>query len=226
MAEHRTKLKKMRRTIGRNLLDAANNIPQASGYLTADVTEMRALQAKMKAEGKRASDALFLLKACVVALEQYPEFNCRQDGEEVLSYDEINGGVAVAGPMGLMVVTVPELNGNSFAEMSEKFHLIMDKVKTGRLTMDDMTKDTFTISVLSKTKMEFFTSIVNNHECFILGMGGVTKQPKVMPDGSIRARDLCKLIVTVNHTLTDGATINKLMDVIVEVLENPQEYID
>ena len=226
MAEQRKRLNKMRRTIGKNLLDATNNIPQASGYLVADVTEMRALQAKMKAEGKRASDALFLLKAVVVALEKYPEFNCRQEGDEVISYDEINGGVAVAGPAGLMVVTVPELNGNSFEEMGEKFHNVMQKVKTGQLGMEDLTGDTFTISVLSKTKMEFFTSIVNNHECFILGMGAVVKKPKVMEDGSIQARDLCKIIVTVNHTLTDGATVNKLMDVVVDVLEHPADYID
>ena len=226
MTEHRKRLNKMRRTIGKNLLDSTTTIPQASGYLTADVTDMLKLKEKMKAEGRRASDALFLMKACVVALEKYPEFNCRQDGEDVLSYDEINAGVAVAGPQGLMVVTVPELNGNSFDEMGEKFHSVMDRVKSGNLSMDDLTKDTFTISVLSKTRMEYFTSIVNNHECFILGMGGITKQPKVMEDGSIQVRELCKIIINVNHTLTDGATSNKLMDVVVDVLEHPTNYID
>lgn len=226
MGETRKKLSKMRTLIGNNLRKSVQEIPQVSGNIKVDCTEMQQLQKQLLQEGHKVSDTVFLIKAIAVALKDFPEFNSRLEGDEVIVYDTVNAGIAVNTKMGLMVGVLKDVQDKSLLEISAGFKGLMDKLKNNKLSMDDINGGTFTISNLSKSRSLSFSSIINNNECFIMGMGGIHKEAVVLDDGTIAARDVCNVIINLNHVLVDGLAAAFFMERLGEVLDHPCGYME
>ena len=226
MGEARTKLSRMRKLIGDNLVKSVQEIPQASGFMCVELTELLALQARLREEGHKVSETVFLIKAVEVALRDFPGLNARQEGDECIVYDSINPGIAVNTPNGLIIVVLHDVQNKPLLTIAEEFQELLHKVRDNNLTMDDLSGGTLTISSQSKSKMRFFTSIVNNNECLILGIGGIHKEACVMEDGSIQARDVFNLSININHTLTDGVPSTSFLEKVCHILEHPAEYMN
>ena len=226
MSHRREKLSRMRKLIGDNMRRSSQEIPQASGFVSVDFTELLELQQELREQGKKVSDTIFLVKAVVEGLKERPELNARLEGDEAVYYDDINAGVAANTPNGLMVITLRRLQDKSLLEIAELFRDTMGRMSSNKLTMDDISGSTFTVSSLSKSRLRAFSSIINNNECFILGMAGIHKEPVVLPDGSIAARDICNIIVNMNHVLVDGVSITAFLERVCGVLEHPRAYMD
>ncbi len=226
MGERREKLSRMRAMIGDNMRKSSQEIPRASGFISVDMTELLELQQELREQGKKVSDTIFLVKAVVEGLKERPELNARLEGDEVVYYDSINAGVGANTPNGLMVLVLRDLRNKSLLQIADQFREMMGRLANNKLTMDDVTGSTFTISSLSKSKLRAFSSIINNNECFILGMAGIHKEPVVLEDGSIAARDICNIIVNMNHVLVDGVSITAFLERVCDVLEHPRAYLD
>lgn len=225
MGERHETLSRMRKLIGDNMRRSSREIPQASGFVSVDVTELLAVQKELRSQGKKVSDTIFLVKAVVEGLKERPELNARLQGDEVIYYDSINAGIAADTPNGLMVLTLRDLQEKTLLEIADQFRDTMNRMSQNKLTMDDVTGSTFTISSLSKSRLRAFSSIINNNECFILGMAGIHKEPVVLNDGSIVARDICNIIVNMNHVLVDGVSITTFLERVCSVLEDPRSCL-
>lgn len=225
MGETRTKLNRMRQYIGGALLESITTIPQAHGFTSVDCTAMLAFQEKAAAEGRKISTSVYLLKCIAQALEEFPQLNSRLEGDEIITYDEINGGVGVDMNGNLAVVVVKNLQGKSIYQIADDFKVLTDKIKNKKLTMDDISGGTFTISNLSKRKRYgAFNSIINNKESFILGMAGIVKMPWVDENDQIVIKPRSNITMNINHTIMDGATSGKFSELIFTLFENPDLF--
>ncbi len=226
MAETRTKLPRMRKMIGDAMLKSITTIPQASGFTTVDCTGMLNYLARMEQEGHKISSTVYLCKCVAMALELHPNMNARLEGDEVIVYDSINAGIGVDMGDSLIVVVLKDLQKKPILEINDQFHELMGRVKAKKITMDDITGGTFTISNMSKrTRYSAFNSIVTNNEAFILGMSGIIKQVVVDENDNIVIRPCTNLIMNINHTLVDGATSTRFSTQMYDFFENPDEYL-
>ena len=223
MGERREKLSRKRMLVRNNLMKSAQEIPQVTGFVQLNCTPMLKFQETMKEKGEKISTTVLLIKAIAMAMADYPQLNTRMEGDEVIYYDSINAGVGVQTPKGLIVTVVKELQDKSILEVSHDFQALMGRVKTNKLTMDDLTGSTFTVSNLSKvTRPGAFTSIINNSETCIIGLSGITRQPIVASDGSIVVQDCANLITNVNHIIVDGMTVTQFRNRVCDILEQPE----
>lgn len=221
MAEKRVKLAGVRKLIGERMLASVNEIPQISGMVKIDMTELTALTERLKNAGKKISSTSLLVKALGITLTEIPQLNSRLEKEEIVYYDEVNPGIAVNTPGGLLVVVMKGVQDKTLFDIEDDFRKMIDKIRNKKLTMDDTTGGTVTISNLSKEKIYSFNSIINNDECLIIGLGGVQKEATVMGDGSIAPRDISTLTVNMNHTIVDGMSAAQFLGRMQELLQDP-----
>ena len=227
MGERRVPLSKLRIILKKNLQKSTAEIPQVTGYVRLDCTQMLRFQNEMKEKGMKIPTTVLLVKAIAMALKEYPDLNARLEGDEVVVYDSINAGIGVNTPKGLVVVVLKDLQDKTLPEAAEAFRDLMTRLQNKKLTMDEITGSTFTVSNLSKvSRSGAFTSIVNNNEAFILGLSGIVKEAVVLADGTIAARDCANLITNTNHILVDGMTMTQFRNRVCEYLEDPYAMME
>lgn len=224
MAEKRVPLSRMRKLIGDNLKKSVTEIPQASGYVRVDVTNMLKMQQELQEKGIKVSPTVLFTHAIALGLKKYPQLNARQEGDEIVYYDDVNPGIGTDTKNGLMVLVMKGIQDMTLIETADLFRNLMQKLKSNRLTMDDISGGTVTISNLSKSRIQAFSSIVNNNESMIMGIGAIHKEATVMPDNTIVPRDICNVCININHTLVDGMVAALFLDYLCEVLENPYAH--
>ncbi|SCI31652.1 Dihydrolipoyllysine-residue acetyltransferase component of pyruvate dehydrogenase complex [uncultured Oscillibacter sp.] len=224
MNERREKMTGMRKIIADNMRVSAQ-IPQALGALRIDMTALLSCSEKLKAEGRGVSMTSFLLAALGQVLRENPSLNSRFEGDEVIYYDEVNAGVAVANDAGLMIVVVKGIDRKDLFTIDTEFKGLMQRLRAKKLRMEDITGSTVTLSNLSKEKLQMFSSLITNQECLIVGMGGVGKEPVVIADDQIAVRSVANLMVNMNHIIIDGMPAARFLEMMQERLEHPAEFL-
>lgn len=214
----------MRRYIGKALQNSVVSYPQASGFFQADTTKLFSLKKKWKDIGKSVSFTAFVTKAVAIALQDFPELNARADGDNVILYDTVNPGIAIADEKGLFVMVIRSAEAKSAPEISDEIRMLTQKVRENKVLPEDMSGGTITISSAGTGRTEIFTSIVSNDEALILGVGRTKKQPVVLPDGTIAVRDMTWFATNMNHLLVDGRSVSRFRDRLGEILEDPETY--
>ena len=225
MNEKRTKLTGIRKIIGEKMKQSLLDNPHVSGYVKVDMSDILKLKEEFKDNNKKISMTAFIIKAIAVAMEKFPELNARLEENEIITYEDVNVGVGVAAPNGLFIVVVKEAQLKSLEQISEELSLLIEKAKTGRITMDEMTGSTITISNLSMTRIEAFFPIINNNECLIIGIGGIKKELVVNDDDTTSIRQMGTISCNVNHAITDGFPGTMFTCEVVANLENPYEKL-
>lgn len=195
-----TPLKGIRRTAARRMV-AAWEAPVF--HLTVEVDMSSALTVKDRAPGATVTDAL--LAACSQALTQHPALNAHYADEAVTTFDEVNLGLAVATPAGLVV---PVLHGAQKLDLSglgDARRDITARAREGRLQMADVTGGTFTVSNLGMMGIDRFDAILNVPQVAILAVGS-TRHRQLWNDGDPAWRPVAELTLTCDHRAIDGAT--------------------
>ena len=226
MAEQRIKLNKMRKLIGENMRQSTRNNPRTAGSVQLDFTELLELKAELAENGHKVSDTAFFVWAIAAALQGHPNLNSRLEGDEMVLYDSINPGIAVDTPKGLVSLTLRNTEYKTLLEISESFRDLMRRMKEGRLTMDDYTGSTYTISNMTRSAVPFFTSIINNNECFIIGFGGIHMAPVALDDGTVAVRKVCYMTINANHVLVDGMETDYFTEKLCQILTHPRTYFE
>ena len=224
MSEKRIRMSPMRRYIGKAMQHSVVTYPQANGFFQADTTALFALKNKWAAEGKKVSFTAFVTKAVAIAVKDYPELNARAEGNEIVMYDHVNPGIAIADDKGLYVMVLRNAESKNVLQISDDIREMTQKVRDNAVTPDDMAGGTITISSAGTGRTEIFTSIVTNDQALILGVGRTKKQPVVLEDDSIAVRSMTWLATNMNHLLVDGRTVSRFRDRLGEILENPEQY--
>ena len=215
-----------RKYISKVLCESVTQYPQPRSFSHIDATNLLAYKDELKAAGKKVTFAAFLVKATSLALEQHMHLNCYQDGDEVVYVDDINVGVAMQGPKGLLVPVIKETQKKNLEEISADMRALSEKVKSGKITLDDMTGGTVTLNSDGTGRTDFIASILNAGQGLLIGSGRTAKEPKVMEDGTIAARDMTWITFVMNHNLTDGIVVSRYTDTFVEIIEDPKRFME
>lgn len=221
----RIPLTQMRRTIAANLQHSAQQAPHI--YFQAD-TDMTAL-ADLVLEGNRDRNedeakvtiTSVLAKAVAWTLTRHRRLNSNFLGEEILQFEDVNLGIAVALEDGLIVPVIHQANRKSILVLSMEVQDLAQRARGGRLKPDDLRGATFTISNLGMYKIDRFTAIINPPEVAILAVGRAERQ--FVPDnyGQPIVRQIVTLTLSVDHRVVDGAVAAAFLDELRTVCEKP-----
>src|SRR5208337_4671624 len=147
----------------------------------------------------------FIVKAVALSLVEFPIVNSATDGKNVRWHSKVHLGLAVNLEQGLVVPVIRDADELSLAELHRRASELVAKARAGKLTPDEMSGSTFTISNMGMLDIENFTAIINPGESAILAVSSTLKQP-VVKDDQIVVRDIMKMTLSSDHRIIDGAT--------------------
>ena len=221
----------VRKIIGDTLHSSLTNAPHATIMTTVDMTRYDSLRKKMKAQGMSLSGTAFFIKAIGLALEEYPQFNARLvekedgSGEEIIYYDQADAGIAVDTPRGLMMITVRDCAHRSVRDLTDDIRDKAYRIRNGGIKYSETVGSTFTISNEMMSTNDFFNSIINNNETFIIGVPRYKKTPVVDENDNIVIRQMGNIILTYNHKMVDGMPAAALLGRIAELMAEPEKLL-
>jgi len=205
----RTDLGRIRRIAAANLHRNWVMIPHVTNHDDADITELEAFRVQLNREQEKAGIKItmlsFLIKACVAALKQFPNFNASLDGEQLVLKRYWHIGFAADTPNGLVVPVLKDADRKGILQISQELAELSAKARAGKLGPADMTGATFTISSLGGIGGRYFTPIINAPEVAILGV--CRSQTEPVWDGSqFQPRLMLPLSLSWDHRVIDGAS--------------------
>jgi len=212
-------LTKMRRAIGMNLQMSSRDTPHFNCTVSIDMT--RAMEIRKQLNGARAIDKRIsvndmIVRACAVALKQYPAVNCRLKGDELHYLADVNIGVATAVPDGLVVPLLTNAETRDWDDLAAQTKRLATEARKGKIL--GAGKGTFTVSNLGMFGVEHFTAIINPPESAILAVGGA-KQEVVAIAGGIGIRPIMRVTLCSDHRLIDGALAAQFLQAVKKYLE-------
>src|SRR4029077_70547 len=188
----------------------------------ADITELDAFRRQQEKDGPKLTVTAFALKACAVALKQFPQFNASIDvaGGQIIYKRYYHIGVAVDTERGLLVPVIRDVGRQSIRELPQELADVAQRARDKKLSADDMRGGTFTITNLGGIGGTAFTPIVNYPEAAILGLSRGRTQP-VFRDGQGVSRLVMPLSLSYDHRIIDGAAAARFTRRLAEMFENP-----
>ena len=224
--EERIKMTRLRQTIAKRLKQAQENAALLTTFNEVDMTnimEMRKVnQDDFKSRyGVKLGLMSFFVKACVVALKNFPAVNAEIEGEEIIYKNYYNISFAVGTDKGLVVPVLKNADELSFADIENNIKEISDKARIGKLTIEDLQGGTFTISNGGVYGSMLSTPILNLPQSGVLGMHNIIDRPIVI-DGQIKIRPVMYLALSYDHRIIDGKDSVSFLKMIKENLEDPR----
>ncbi|MEW6266742.1 MAG: 2-oxo acid dehydrogenase subunit E2 [Thermodesulfobacteriota bacterium] len=215
----------LRRSIAANMYNSLHNTAQLSVFTEVDATEatrwLEAVRQEYKKdESVRVSLNDIVILAAARALKRFPIMNSNLVGEEILIFDDVNMGVAVALAEGLIVPVLKQADRKGLLQIAREARILAQKAREGRLEVDDVTGGTFTITNVSMFQVDGFTPVLKPPETGILGVGRVKEKPAAH-QGQIVVRSLMFLSLTFDHQVVDGAPANEFLQTVARYIENP-----
>ena len=212
-------LRGIRRAIAQNMRDSLSGTAQLSYFLEVDVTDAQSLRREASREsGVSITMAGVLIKACAESLKRVPALNSILIDDNVMYFDEVNMGVAVALDDGLIVPVLKDVQDMTVAQIVEGVQRLSEKARAGTLSSSDIGGGTFTISVLGV--VDGFTPILNPPQNALLGVGRSVQKP-VVRRGEIVVREMMTLSLTGDHQVIDGAIAASFFRRLQQIVERP-----
>jgi pyruvate dehydrogenase E2 component (dihydrolipoamide acetyltransferase) len=196
------KLSRMRQTIARRLTENTS-VPTFTVTVAVDMTELLALRAELKAKRSPVTVTDFIHAATVQALGEFPMLNAATDGTSVWQHENVHLGVAVSVPAGLLIPVVRDADMLSVKALQERTAETVVAARTGKLTPDQLSGSTFSVSNMGMFGVEQFTAIINPGESGILAVSSVTPEVRVH-GGGMAVRQMMRITLTADHRLVDG----------------------
>lgn len=219
-------MKGMRRVIASRMEESRKKSPHCSGFSKMDMTELVAYKKQLAAKGKNISYTDMFVKICALALEQNPILNSSRQENEIIVYKSINIGVATSNETGgLLVPVIKNAEGKNLVEISMEIKELGDKVKRNRITMEDMTGSTFTVSSMGMFGSDAIAPIINMPEAAIIAFGAIKKEPGYDENDNIVPKNMAFVSISFDHSVMNGVPVAKFMGCIREMLKNPGEYL-
>ena len=228
-SESRSKLSMLRRKVAERLVSAKNETAMLTTFNEVDMSPIFAIRNEYKEEFKSKHGVglgfmSFFTLAVVRALKLYPAVNSMIDGKEMITYDFCDISVAVSGPKGLMVPVVRNAENLSFRGVESEIKRLAIRARDGKITVDEMTGGTFTISNGGVFGSMLSTPIINPPQSGILGMHNIVERP-VAVDGKVEIRPIMYVALSYDHRIIDGKESVGFLVAVKEALENPTELL-
>jgi len=228
--EVRVRMTRLRRRIAERLKEAQNTAAMLTTFNEVDMTAIMAVRNQFKESfekkhGVKLGFMSFFVKASVTALKDWPAVNGEISGDELIYKNYYDIGVAVGTEAGLVVPVVRDADKLSFAEIEKAIGAYGKKARDGKLTIDEMTGGTFTITNGGVYGSMMSTPILNPPQSGILGMHKTQMRPMVMPDGKIEARPMMYVALSYDHRIVDGREAVSFLVRVKECIEDPQRIL-
>jgi 2-oxoglutarate dehydrogenase E2 component (dihydrolipoamide succinyltransferase) len=224
--EERIKMTRLRQTIAKRLKQAQENAALLTTFNEVDMTNIMEMRKENQQDfqsryGIKLGFMSFFVKACVVALKNFPAVNAEIDGEEIIYKNYYNISFAVGTEKGLVVPVLRDADELSFSDIEKNIKDISEKAKDGKLTIEDLQGGTFTISNGGVYGSMLSTPILNLPQSGVLGMHNIVERPVVV-DGEIKIRPIMYLALSYDHRIIDGKESVSFLKMIKENLEDPR----
>ncbi len=227
--EKRVPMTRLRARIAERLLDAQHNAAILTTFNEVNMQPVMDLRSKYKDLFLKKYDVKlgfmsFFVKASIEALKRFPAVNASIDGDDIVYHGFFDIGVAVASPRGLVVPVLRNADQMSLAEIETGIANLVDKARTNKLQIDDMTGGTFSLTNGGVFGSMLSTPIINPPQSGILGMHKIQQRAMVV-DGEIVAQPIMYLALSYDHRIIDGAEAVQFLVTIKDVLEDPARII-
>jgi pyruvate dehydrogenase E2 component (dihydrolipoamide acetyltransferase) len=215
-------LEGIRRTIATRMLLSLQTMAQVTLTTEANVSQAMTLRAGLSRqwEGQSLSPLHLVIKATARALKAHPRMNGHQEDEQVRLLDQINIGIAVSLPEGLITPVIPEADGKGLAQIASEARDLATRTREGKARPEDVLGGTFTVTNLGVYDIDGFTPIINPPQVGILGVGRVVEKP-IIENGQVAKGDMMFLSLTFDHRVVDGAPAAEFLQSVKQYLEDP-----
>lgn len=227
--EERVRMTRLRKRIAERLKEAQNTAAMLTTFNEVDMTALLKLRADYrdafeKKHGVRLGFMSFFAKASVIALGELPSVNAEVDGDEIVYKNYCDIGVAVSAPQGLVVPVLRDVEEMSFADIEKTITDFGRRARDGKMTMEDLTGGTFTISNGGVFGSLLSTPIINPPQSAILGMHKIEKRAVVVDDAVV-VRPMMYLALSYDHRIVDGREAVTFLVRVKECIEDPQRIL-
>ena len=224
--EERIKMTRLRQTIAKRLKQAQDNAALLTTFNEVDMTNIINMRKENQEDfqsryGIKLGFMSFFVKACIVALKNFPAVNAEIDGDTIVYKNYYNISFAVGTDKGLVVPVLKNADELSFADIEKNIKEISEKAKDGKLVIEDLQGGTFTISNGGVYGSMLSTPILNLPQSGVLGMHNIVDRPIVV-DGEIKIRPVMYLALSYDHRIIDGKESVSFLKMIKESLEDPR----
>ena len=214
-------LSRMRQIIARRLVESKQTIPHFYVTVKADITDLMAYRADLKAKGYSFSVNDFVLEAVILSLEEFPVVNSVTDGQTISWRGDVDLGMAVSVENGLVVPVIRAAQTLTLKELNAQAKALADKARNGKLIPDEMVGSSFTVSNMGMMNVDQFMAIINPGEAGILAVSTGRQMPAVV-NGEIKIRTIMAMTLSVDHRIVDGSVGAQFVNAIKSKLENPE----
>lgn len=228
--ERRVPMTRLRASIARRLVEAQQTAAMLTTFNEVDMQAVMDLRSKYKEafaeahNGTRLGFMSFFVRACVEALKRFPGVNASIDGNDIVYHGYQDIGVAVGSPRGLVVPVLRDADSLGLAEIEERIKAFGEKAQDGKLSIDEITGGTFTLSNGGIFGSLLSTPILNPPQTGILGMHKIQARP-VADNGQVVIRPMMYLALSYDHRLIDGSEAVRFLVTIKAFLEDPARIL-
>ncbi len=220
------KMSNLRKTISRRLVESKNTTAMLTTFNEVDMGRIMEIRTKYKDKFKELHGVnlgfmSFFAKACAIALSEWPAVNAYLDAEELVYHDYADISIAVSTPRGLTVPVIRNVESLSMADVEKKVVELAGKARDNKLTMDELTGGTFTITNGGVFGSLMSTPIINLPQSAILGMHKIQDRPMAV-NGQVIVRPMMYLALSYDHRIIDGRESVSFLVRVKELLENPE----
>ena len=224
-----TKLSVLRRKLAARLVSVKNETAMLTTFNEVDMSEIFRLRKQYKEEfaqkhGVGLGFMSFFTKAVTRALQLYPDVNASIDGDYKINYDFCDISIAVSGPKGLMVPVLRNAENMTFRGVEANIKSLAEKVRDGKITVDEMTGGTFTVTNGGTFGSMMSTPIINPPQSAILGMHNILQRPMAI-DGQVVIRPMMYVALSYDHRIIDGKESVGFLVAVKEAIDNPVEFL-
>ncbi len=227
--QHREKMSSLRKTVARRLVSVKNETAMLTTFNEVDMKPIMDIRKKYKEQFKEKYEVglgfmSFFTKACTMALKEWPSVNAQIDGNEMLFNDYVDMSIAVSSPKGLVVPVIRNAEKLNFSEIEAEVIRLAKKARDGKLSIDEMTGGTFTLTNGGIFGSMLSTPIINAPQSAILGMHNIVERP-VAIDGQVEIRPIMYVALSYDHRIIDGKESVSFLYRVKELLEDPTRLL-
>jgi 2-oxoglutarate dehydrogenase E2 component (dihydrolipoamide succinyltransferase) len=225
----RERMSNLRKTISRRLVESKNTTAMLTTFNEADMSSIMDIRARYKDKFKEQHGVnlgfmSFFAKACAIALNEWPAVNAYINGDEIVYHEYADISIAVSTPRGLTVPVMRNVESLSMAEVEKKVVELAGKARDNKLTMEELSGGTFTITNGGVFGSLMSTPIINLPQSAILGMHKIQERPMAV-NGQVVIRPMMYLALSYDHRIIDGRESVGFLVRVKELLENPDQLL-
>jgi len=227
--QKRDKMSNLRKKIAQRLVSVKNETAMLTTFNEVDMSNVMNLRKAYKDKFKEVHGVglgfmSFFTKAVTIALQKYPAVNGMIDGEEIITHNYCDVGIAVSTPKGLMVPVIRNAETMSLADIEREIMNLATKARDGKISVDDMTGGTFTITNGGVFGSMLSTPIINPPQSAILGMHNIVERPMAV-NGKVEIRPIMYVALSYDHRIIDGKESVGFLYTVKELIENPERML-